>query len=196
MDNNDIKSYIQRLKDIEQELTKDNGDLSFVNDLNKILGELTYEVKDHFNPTITSHLEVKCKRLVENAIIPSYAKDGDAGLDLTVTSISSNTTFDVTYKFGISVEIPKGYVGLLFPRSSIRKFDLILSNCVGVIDSGYRGEIEATFKKTNGLDSLSYKVGERAAQLIILPYPQVKMVESDELSTTERGNGGYGSTGL
>jgi dUTP pyrophosphatase len=195
MDNNDIKSYIQRLKDIEQELSKESGDLSFVDDLNKILGELTYDAKEHVNP-ITSHLEIKCKRLDKDAIIPSYAKDGDAGLDLTITSIVSNTTFDITYKFGISIEIPKGYVGLLFPRSSVRKFDLILSNCVGVIDSGYRGEIEATFKKTNGLDSFSYKKGERAAQLIILPYPQVKIVESDELSKTERGDGSYGSTGL
>jgi dUTP pyrophosphatase len=195
MDNNDIKNYIQRLKDIEQELTKENGDLTFVNDLNKILGELNYEVKEHVNP-LTPHLEVKCKRLSENAVIPTYAKDGDAGLDLTVTTISSNTTFDVTYKFGISLEIPKGYVGLLFPRSSVRNFELFLSNCVGVIDSGYRGEIEVTFKKTNGLDSHSYKVGERVAQLIIIPYPQIKMVESDELSTTERGDGGYGSTGL
>jgi dUTP pyrophosphatase len=195
MDNNDIKNYIQRLKNIEQELTKENGDLSFVNDLNKILSELNYEVKEQINPTIPQ-LHVKCKRLTENAIIPTYAKDGDAGLDLTVTTISSNTTSDVTYKFGISIEIPNGYVGLLFPRSSVRKFELFLTNCVGVIDSGYRGEIEATFKKTNGLDSHSYKVGERAVQLIILPYPQVKMVESDELSTTDRGDGSYGSTGL
>jgi dUTP pyrophosphatase len=83
----------------------------------------------------------------------------------------------------------------VFPRSSVRNQDLILSNCVGVIDSGYRGELQATFKKTNGLDSLKYKVGERGAQIIILPYPQVFMTEVPELSNSERGEGGFGSTG-
>jgi dUTP pyrophosphatase len=94
------------------------------------------------------------------------------------------------------MEIPKGYVGLVFPRSSVRNQDLLLSNCVGVIDSGYRGEIQATFKKTNGLDSLKYNVGDRGAQIMILPYPQVKMNEVTELSNTERGDGGFGSTGV
>ena len=94
------------------------------------------------------------------------------------------------------MEIPQGYVGLIFPRSSVRNQDLLLTNCVGVIDSGYRGELQATFKKTNGLDSTKYNVGDRGAQIIILPYPQVFMVESDELSDTERGTGGFGSTGL
>ena len=88
-----------------------------------------------------------------------------------------------------------GYVGLVFPRSSIRKMDLALTNCVGVIDSGYRGEIQATFKKTQGLDSVKYNVGERGAQIIIMPYPKVNFVEVDELSSTERGDGGFGSTG-
>ena len=92
-------------------------------------------------------------------------------------------------------KIPQGYVGLVFPRSSVRNQDLILSNCVGVIDSGYRGELQATFKKTNGLDSFKYKVGERGAQIIILPYPQVFMTEVPELSNSERGEGGFGSTG-
>jgi dUTP pyrophosphatase len=116
-------------------------------------------------------------------------------MDLTITREIENTSFSVSYGFGISMEIPKNFVGLVFPRSSVRNQDLILSNCVGVIDSGYRGEIQATFKKTNGLDSIKYKVGDRGAQIIILPYPQVKMVESDELSDTERGTGGFGSTG-
>jgi dUTP pyrophosphatase len=93
------------------------------------------------------------------------------------------------------MEIPFGYVGLIFPRSSVRNQDLILSNCVGVIDSGYRGELQATFKKTNGLDSVRYNVGERGAQIVILPYPQIEMFEKSELSETDRGEGGYGSTG-
>ena len=141
---------------------------------------------------------VKIKKLVKEAVIPVYAKDGDAGMDLTITSIISETTTDVTYGFGIALEIPKNYVGLVFPRSSVRKYDLSLTNCVGVIDSGYRGEIQATFKKTSWLkgdSSDKYVVGDRGSQIIILPYPKVSMVESEELSDTERGDGGFGSTG-
>ena len=140
-------------------------------------------------------MQVKIKKLNPNAVIPTYAKPGDGGMDLVATSIISNTTFDITYGMGIALEIPEGYVGLIFPRSSIRKYDLILSNCVGVCDSGYRGELQATFKKTNGLDSLSYKVGDRIAQIMIVPYPQIQFEEVEELSNTERGEGGFGSTG-
>lgn len=140
-------------------------------------------------------MQVKIKRLKPNAVIPTYAKDGDAGMDLVATEITSNTTFDVSYGTGISLEIPEGFVGLVFPRSSIRKYDLTLSNSVGVIDSGYRGEIQATFKKTNGLDSISYKVGDRIAQIIIIPYPSIDFQEVEYLSNTQRGEGGFGSTG-
>ena len=140
-------------------------------------------------------MQVKIKKLNENAVIPSYAKDGDAGMDLVATKIISNTTFDVTYGTDLAMEIPKGFVGLVFPRSSIRKYELILSNSVGVIDSGYRGELQATFKKENGLDSLAYKVGDRIAQIMIIPHPPIEFEEVDELSDTERGDGGFGSTG-
>ena len=140
-------------------------------------------------------MKVRIKKLNENAVIPSYAKDGDAGMDLVATRIISNTTFDVSYGTDLAMEIPNGFVGLVFPRSSIRKYDLTLSNSVGVIDSGYRGELQATFKKTNGLDSLAYKVGDRIAQIMIIPHPPIEFEEADELSDTERGEGGFGSTG-
>jgi dUTP pyrophosphatase len=140
-------------------------------------------------------MKVKIKKLNKNAVIPSYAKSGDAGMDLVATEILSNTTFDITYGLGIALEIPEGFVGLVFPRSSIRKYELTLSNSVGVIDSGYRGELQATFKKTNGLDSLSYKVGDRVAQIIIIPHPTIEFEEVNELTNTERGEGGFGSTG-
>jgi len=140
-------------------------------------------------------MKVRIKKLNENAVIPSYAKDGDAGMDLVATRIISNTTFDVSYGTDLAMEIPNGFVGLVFPRSSIRKYDLTLSNSVGVIDSGYRGELQATFKKTNGLDSLAYKVGDRIAQIMIIPHPPIEFDEVDELSDTERGEGGFGSTG-
>ena len=140
-------------------------------------------------------MKVRIKKLKENAVIPTYAKDGDAGMDLVATRIISNTTFDVSYGTDLAMEIPKGFVGLVFPRSSIRKYELALSNSVGVIDSGYRGELQATFKKTNGLDSLAYKVGDRVAQIMIIPHPPIEFEEADELSDTERGEGGFGSTG-
>jgi dUTP pyrophosphatase len=140
-------------------------------------------------------MKIKFKKLRVDAITPSYAKEGDAGLDLTATEQISNTTFQASYGTGIAVEIPKGYVGLIFPRSSIRKYELELSNSVGVIDSGYRGEIQFTFNKTNGLDSLRYKVGDKIGQLIILPYPSVELELVSELSDSERGTGGFGSTG-
>jgi dUTP pyrophosphatase len=140
-------------------------------------------------------MQVKIKKLNPNAVIPTYAKEGDAGMDLVATQILSNTTFDITYGLGIALEIPEGFVGLVFPRSSIRKYELTLSNSVGVIDSGYRGELQATFKKTNGLDSLSYKVGDRVAQIMIIPHPTIEFEEVNELNNTERGEGGFGSTG-
>jgi len=140
-------------------------------------------------------LKVKIKKLDKNAVIPQYAKPGDAGLDLTATSKSYDDFDNVCYGTGIAVEIPEGYVGLLFPRSSISKTDLILRNSVGVIDSGYRGEI--TFKFNNKLLSSceSYNIKERIGQLIIMPYPQIEFEEVEELSVTERNTGGYGSSG-
>ena len=138
---------------------------------------------------------VNIKKMHPEAIIPKYSKDGDAGLDLVATSIISNGTFQVTYGTGLAVEIPIGYVGMVFPRSSIRNTELFLSNSVGIIDSGYRGEICATFNKTDGLDSYKYKIGERICQLIIMPYPQIEFNEVEELSDTERGADGFGSTG-
>ena len=139
-------------------------------------------------------MKIKIKKLHPSATIPKYAKVGDAGLDLVVTTIKDES-YQVTYGFGIAIEIPEGYVGLVFPRSSIKKTDMVLSNSVGVIDSGYRGEIMATFKKLAGSVSNKYFVGERAAQLLIIPYPQVEFEEAETLSDSERGEGGFGSSG-
>ena len=140
-------------------------------------------------------MKVKIKKLHPNAVKPKYAKESDAGMDLVATSIIENTSFQITYGIGLAIEIPDGMVGLIFPRSSIRNTELMLSNAVGVIDAGYRGELQATFNKLNGLDSVSYKVGERIAQIIIVPHPIIQIVEVDELSESSRGIGGFGSTG-
>ena len=153
-------------------------------------------------------MEVKIKKLNPNAVIPTYAKNGDAGMDLVATSIISDTPEQITYDIGLGLEIPEGFVGLVFPRSSIRKTGLQLSNSVGVIDSGYRGELQATFNKVFGSERMYdeikvkeiqsneyYKVGDRIAQIMIIPYPPIEFVEVEELSNTERGEGGFGSTG-
>ena len=143
-------------------------------------------------------MKVKIKKLNENAVIPSYAKEGDAGMDLVATSIISETPTQITYGLGVALEIPNGFVGLVFPRSSIRKTRLQLSNSVGVIDSGYRGELQATFNKiitTIENQRNDYKVGDRVAQIMIIPHPPIQLIEVDELPDSERGEGGFGSTG-
>ena len=142
-------------------------------------------------------MKVKIKRLHKDSVIPSYAKEGDAGMDLTATRMWFDDDRNVCYGTGITMEIPKGYVGLVFPRSSIAKKDLLLSNAVGVIDSGYRGEITAKFKISGEYSNKHfYKIGERICQIIIMPYPQIEFEEVEELSKTERGDGGYGSSGV
>jgi dUTP pyrophosphatase len=139
---------------------------------------------------------VKIKKLHENAVIPAYAKPGDAGLDLTATSVVTDEYGNVVYGTGLAIEIPFGYAGLLFPRSSNSKTDLYLTNHVGVVDSGYRGEIMFKYRPLDGiLNSKIYQVGERVGQIVILPYPAVSFEEVEQLSDTERGEGGYGSTG-
>ena len=153
-------------------------------------------------------MKVRIKKLNPLAVIPSYAKAGDAGMDLIATSIISDTPDQITYGLGIALEIPEGFVGLVFPRSSIRKTGLQLSNSVGVIDSGYRGELQATFNKIFGGDRFYdetkntedtsndfYKIGDRVAQIMIIPHPEIEFEQADELSDTERGEGGFGSTG-
>jgi dUTP pyrophosphatase len=143
-------------------------------------------------------MKVKIKKIHPDATIPSYAKSGDAGMDLVATSVIGETLGSITYGLGIALEIPEGFVGLVFPRSSIRKTNLQLSNSVGVIDSGYRGELQATFNKVQGIDNVereNYKVGDRVCQIMIIPHPTIEFNEVNELSNTERGEGGFGSTG-
>jgi dUTP pyrophosphatase len=153
-------------------------------------------------------MKVRIKKINPLAEIPTYAKDGDAGMDVIATSIISDTPTQITYGLGIALEIPNGFVGLVFPRSSIRKTGLQLSNSVGVIDSGYRGELQATFNKLFGGEAMYdemkvkeiqpndfYKVGDRVAQIMIIPYPPIEFDKVNELSDTERGEGGFGSTG-
>ena len=136
-------------------------------------------------------LTVRFKKLYEDAVVPSYAKPGDAGLDLTANNMTREENF-IEYGTGIAVEIPEGYVGLVFPRSSVsKKENFYLKNSVGVIDSGYRGEIKLRFNQSDS----HYQAGEKVGQLLILPYPTIQLEEVEELSSTDRGQGGFGSTG-
>lgn len=138
-------------------------------------------------------MKIKFKKLVQKAVMPKQGTPGSAGFDLTATDIRKDCGEDFLYRYftGISVEIPPGYAGLIFPRSSVYKTGMLLTNCVGVIDSDYRGEIQAVFAG----EKPAYKVGDRICQLVIVPIPQVEYAEVTELSSTERGTGGYGSTG-
>lgn len=198
MEKNQINDYIEKLKELEKELSSDEpGDFSLFSELDGLLSTLNRDVQNAVM-TNANTLNIKIKKLHKDSVTPTYAKNGDAGMDLMATSIISETTTDVTYGMGIALEIPRGFVGLIFPRSSVRKYDLALTNCVGVIDSGYRGELQATFKKTNWLkgdSSEKYQTGDRIAQIMIIPYPQIQFEEVIELSNSERGVGGFGSTG-
>lgn len=192
-------------------------------------------------------MDIKIKKLNENAKIPTYAHIGDAGMDITAINREYDKENDVyIYHTGLAFEVPKGYVMLLFPRSSNRKTDSYLSNSVGILDSTYRGELLVCYKnrtakniykyldnltdyigdvervslqddcskvlnnicsgssidadyyninRTNILPMAPYEVGDRIAQIMILPYPEIKFEEVEELSDTERGDGGFGSTG-
>ena len=141
-------------------------------------------------------MKVKIKKLHPDATIPTYAKPGDAGMDLTAVSADFSDLDHLTYHTGLAIEIPEGYVGLLFPRSSVYKTGQQLINSVGVIDSGYRGEIMLKYTRNiNETERIAYRPGDRVGQLIIMPYPSIEFEEAEELSLTSRGSGGYGSTG-
>ena len=144
-------------------------------------------------------MKVRFKKLHQDAVVPTKAHPQDAGFDLTCTTVVTDYENNIlSCGTGIAVEIPDGFVGLLFPRSSVYKKNLVLSNCVGVIDSNYRGEVTMKFKMENlpGYYAANvYMAGDRIGQLIIMPYPEVEFEEAGDLSETDRGEGGYGSTG-
>ena len=140
-------------------------------------------------------LKVRFKKLVENAVIPTYKTVGAAGMDLTATS----TEFidygnQLKVYTGIAVEIPKGYVGLLFPRSSIVKTNNRLANCVGVIDSDYRGEIKIIMIN---LSKESYEImpEERICQFVLQKVHRAELTAVTNLEESDRSSGGFGHTG-
>ena len=156
--------------------------------------EVTMQIWKEFVAKYSEPIKVKFKKLSPDAKEPVRATDGAAGWDLSAVSrkyVNPESILNmVQYRTGIAVEIPSGYVGLLFPRSSCYKKELSLMNSVGVIDSDYRGEISFIYK---GVEL--YGQGDRIGQLVILPCPAVEFVKAEELSETIRGTGGFGSTG-
>jgi len=147
----------------------------------------------HFREPSAGPTEIKFKKMDPVAVLPSRAYPGDAGLDLTAVSVSIDED-KVTYDFGLAVEIPAGYVGLIFPRSSIKYMDLAMTNCVGVIDSGCREPLSATFRILKDFPQI-YSAGARIAQLVVMPVSLLKPQWADTLSDTARAGGGFGSSG-
>lgn len=140
-------------------------------------------------------VKVEIKKLVPDAILPEYAHKTDAGADVFAieeTPIPPHKT--VLVKTGISVAIPVGYEIQVRPRSGLSlKTELRVANAPGTIDSDYRGEICVIMSNTGNLTQ-TIKKGDKIAQLVIAPVPMIEWVEVDELSSTERGEGGFGST--
>lgn len=147
-------------------------------------------------------MKVKVKKLHPDAKLPVYATDGAGCFDLHALESEFDiltSSLPVKVSTGLSFEIPEGYVMLVFSRSGHGfKHGIRLSNCVGVIDSDYRGEVKVKLHKDSTLLNQVFRVnkGDRIAQAMIVPIPKIEFVEVDELSDTERGDSGFGSTGM
>ena len=168
-------------------------------------------------------MEIKFKKLDPKAVNPFKKYNVDAGFDMTALWKKETDKY-TEYGTGIALEIPDGYVGLMFPRSSVRDMDFMLKNSVGVIDASYRGEIKFSYlhavhdafedidnidfvnlygyNNKNGIDIKivnrhmdKYEIGDRVGQIVFVKIPDVQMVESRELNETKRGTAGYGSSG-
>ncbi len=140
-------------------------------------------------------MNINFQKLDPRAKMPAKGSEDAAAFDLTAVKVEHNTQKrQIVVHSGLAVEIPVGYAGLCFPRSSVCKTPWRLSNCVGVIDADYRGEITAVFDD-QFLPGLGYKAGDRFCQLMIVAIPYVEWREAKDLSRTARGLGGYGSTG-
>ncbi len=153
-------------------------------------------------------MQIKVKKLNEKAIIPAYATDGAACFDLFAATVDGKHEFVRRLRYGgplvvgtgLSFEIPEGFAMLVFSRSGHGfKHNARLANCVGVIDSDYRGEVMVKLTTDMPSDSKGAQLfvmpGNRIAQAMIIPVGRVSFDEVDELGQTERGDGGFGSTG-
>ena len=143
-------------------------------------------------------IQVKIKRLDPELPLPRYANPGDAGLDLySAIDVVIEPMRRVMIPTGVAIALPEGYAGFVQPRSGLAaKKGLSIVNTPGLVDSGYRGELKVIAINTDADEPITIARGERVAQLVVQRVPAVELVEVDELDATERGEGGFGSTGL
>ena len=143
-------------------------------------------------------IDVKIKRLDKTVELPSYAYVGDAGLDLRACeAVTIEPLKRVLIPTGLAIAIPEGYAGFVQPRSGMAlKHGLSMANTPGLIDSHYRGELKVIAINLDPREPISIKRGDRIAQLVIQQVPVVSLVEVEELDETDRGTGGFGSSGV
>lgn len=146
-------------------------------------------------------MKIRFKKLHEDAVIPFKGREADAGVDLIALTREIKVTdggWYEEYNTFIAVEVPHNHVGLIFPRSSNSDVNQVLSNSVGVIDETYRGPLKLRFKPSNydGVEELRHhNINERIGQLLIVPCVNIEPEESADLSTSNRGESGFGSSG-
>ena len=177
MEKNKIEEYIQQLTLLNNSLTDDTEEIDpeFENTLNQVLQSLTNDVEGKSEPlNYDVALNLKVMKLTPNAVLPSYSKDGDAGLDLTSLCIIKNDSSHITYSTGLSFEIPKGYIGIVLPTHMINHYDLFYN----LLTLQNNEEILLTFFKTNGNVSLVFNIGENIGRLIIIKSNSVNLIEN------------------
>ena len=191
-----VVDYVQRGKksceDAAENLLNHEPELSYYRGKAKAFSEVLKFLE------LIDKMKVRIKKLNEKAVMPTKAHATDAGFDLYCTSKEIDwTKRQIVCHTGLAFEIPEGHVGLIFPRSSVSNKPLMMANSVGVVDSCYRGEVTAKFNITDTRQNAfsHYQEGDRVAQMIIIPYPEIEFEETDSLSESDRGTGGYGSTG-
>jgi dUTP pyrophosphatase len=142
-------------------------------------------------------MELTCRLLSDDATLPTRAHEGDAGLDLYAAEAASLGPGErASVGTGIAVEIPEGHAGLVLPRSGLAaRHGIALVNAPGLIDAGYRGEVRVLLLNTDRADAFEIAPGDRIAQLLVTPFAAAEPAEALELSVSERGGGGFGSSG-
>ena len=152
-------------------------------------------ISDRGKQMTTKEITVKLRRLSDDAVVPTKATKGSSGYDLYITEdemvLQGHTQL---CKTGIAIELPMGYEGQVRSRSGLAKHGIVVANSPGTIDSDYRGEVGVLLYNQGDYDRIMYK-GERIAQLVIQKIPNVTIEEVDNFSDTDRGSGGFGSSG-
>jgi len=174
---------------------------------NKVF-QLEKQIKE-LQETKESKELLKFKKTHENAITPIKANETDMCYDLFAVEDGKLSEMFIEYDTGIAFDIPEGYDVKVFPRSSISKYDLVLANCTGIIDNGYKDSVKCRFKVLYSHSAMIneklyrtisdlklYKKGDRIAQFTLVKKVNYKLEETDSLSDSERGLGGFGSSGV